>query len=580
MAGNRVEVLLTAKDQISGNLGSLKSNVGSAVTSAVASIAVLTAAIAGTAIAFGSLGSGLTKAMDLQTQGISQTYGLATVMGSTVSDAALVTKNLTKELITMGDALPGVTEDYQKFAGALSTTVAFGAKGDMKKYAADIKELSKTGGLLAATSGADAVQGASALNKFVAGGMSENEAFASADLFQKNQDFKAYLAQAQKQLGFAGKDFQKQLTNEQRIAVVNLAGSMKFTPEMIAAFGNTADTQFQAIKSKLFNPVTGIFGFSREIAGLDGRTGLEAVTTLMGQVVKLSDAAGKWLSDKGINLDPILALGKMADTLSAWASAATSLLGGDGSALGSMLQGLKASLLSAPAWIANSINGGLNQLGKLMKAISPKQAGGFLADLLNNVGSALASIKVEDISAAVKWAMDTVAEMIKGINWAALGEGLVDTIAKIIGSFNLESAANLLYQAIKGLIDGIIGIVKSTIKQVLAPAAKVLDSASGDGKVDGQRVQKKEKSLTDGTIFLEPIAPVKKSTGSNLLDLLSSESSLPSLSAFGSNSSQSSTFAPVINLTASAGQDARATADYILSELNNQFLSYKDAALV
>lgn len=597
MSSNAVVVQLNAKDNISGVIRGLKGNISAGIGDAVASVATLSAAIAASAIAFGSLGDGFNKAASLQTSQITSAYSLATVIGSTVSDAKLVTKDLTTQMIALGDTLPGVTEDYQKFASALGTTVAFGAKGDMNKYKKDLVETSKYGGLLAATGGTDATQGASAANKFLSGGMSVNEAFNTSDIFQRNQDFKTYLSAAQKQLNLDGKDFKTQLTTAQRTAVFNLAGSMKFTPEMIAAFGNTADTQLQAIKSKLFNPVTGIFGFAREVKGLDNRSALDAVSTFMGQISKLGDTAGKWLAANGINLDPMEAIGHLMDTASGWAAGINSAIGGDSSGLATMLDALKAGLFAAPQHIANAINTMLAGMTKGMKAVNPKQAGAFLSELLKDIGAAFMSIKIEDIAAAFNYGVAALSAAISGINWSDFGTKIGESINKLMAGIDWGSAEAMLSKALNAFFDSITGLLNKVLSD---PINNALSKATGgmlggDGKTpNGYRrglnkidssVKPLENGLNDALGGLTggflggdgktPNGYQRMLKGGNAGNNL--RASLPSLGQM-SNSNSNSVFSPQINITGTTG-DPKALADNIMTEFNKQYTNYRDSAL-
>lgn len=536
---NRVEILLSARDNISGTIRGIKGNIASGIGSAVATVATLTASITLAGVAFAGLGSGFSKAADLQTAAVTNAYSLATVIGSTVSEAKQVTKDLTVQMTALGNTLPGVTEDYQKFANAIGTTVAFGSGGSMEKYKKDLIELSKVGGLLSVTGAADATQGAGALNKFLSGGMSMSEAFATSDLFQKNQDFKVYLGKAQSDLGLAGKDFQRGLSNAQRAAVVTLAGSMKFSPEMLAAYGETADTQLQAIKSKLFNPMTGIFGFARTMKGLDGRSALDAVATFMGQVDKLGTTAGAWLSTHGINLDPMEAIGHFMDTASGWAAGFEALIKGDKSGLNSMLKELRRGITS---------------------------------------------IKVEDFTGAVNTAMSMLTAVISSIDWGVLGSDLGNLVNRALKTFDWQGAGNLIDKALDGFIKSITSFVDS---MALKDANKLLNKATGgvlgdkgDGSKSGYQrwLDQNGKDYDNSPLGGFINKTVRPAFGDNSKRDL--QSALPALNQMSNNSRTQGNFAPQINIQGGTADSMQKTADYVLSAINNQYKQYRDAALV
>ena len=554
MSQNRVEVLLVAKDNITATIRSMRGNIASGIGDAVGTMATLGAAIAASAIAFGSLGAGFNKAADLQTSQITNAYTLATVIGSTVSNAKTTIKDLNVEMAKLGDTLPGVTEDYQRFSTSLSATVAISAKGDMEKYKKTLVEASKYGGLLTSTSGADGAQGASALNRYLGGTMSQGEAHKS-DIFQKNPNYKIFEAVAMKKMGLMGKDFEKQLTTAQRIAVFNMASSMMFTPEMIAAFGNTADTQFQALKSKMFNPVTGVFGFAREMKGLDGRTALDAITTMMGQLDIMSTQAGKWLSAHGINLDPMEAIGHMMDNLSGWASAFTAAMKGDKSGINTMVADIQK---------------------------------GFK------------SIKIEKVVGILNLMMSGLSGAIAAVDWANFGTELANGVAKALETFDWKKGADLLDQAYFAAINALSNFIRTSFNNmgklstpeqnaVMAKddAAKKANRGAWLKDFKASPVGTGNKGAMDdfdkspmGGLWRGAVQDFKKSPIGGMLngnDPGVPHSSLPQL---GQMSNNGSVFSPVINITGGLADGAQQTADYVLEAINNRYLQYRQEALV
>lgn len=547
---NKVEVLLVAKDNITATIHSMRGNISSGIGDAIGTIATLTAAIAASAIAFSSLGAGFAKATVMQTSQITGAYTLATLIGSTVTDAKVAVKDLNKEMIKLGDTLPGVTEDYQKFANTLTPTLAGMVKGDMSKFKALTIEASKYGGLLTATANGNGDQNAMTLNRYLGGTLSQSLA-RRQELFARNPTYFTFEKQAIKKLGFAGKDWEKQMTVAQRTAVFNLAGSMMFTPTMLAAYGNTADTVYQSLKSRLFNPVTGVFGFMREIKGLDDRTTLDAVTTFMVQLDIMGTQAGKWLSAHGINLDPMEAIGHMMDTASGWASAFTAAMKGDKSGINTMVA---------------------------------------------DIAKGFKSIKIKDIVGALNVAMSLVSGAIASIDWRNFGSDLATGVATALKAFDWGGAEKLVNTALDAFVKTITGFVDRLAAQ---PLNRALGKATGgflgttkDGKPNGySKIMKQSGDDFNSSIggkvynkFIKPFMGTINTDPDAKIDLPKPSkvdqplSSLPSLGQMSNNGS--GVFSPVINITGGMADGMTQTADYVLEAINNKYLQYRQEALV
>ena len=535
MAQNKVEVLLVAKDNISATIRGMRGNIASGIGDAIGTMATLGAAIAASAIAFSSLGAGFNKASDLQTSQITSAYTLATMIGSTVTDAKTAIKDLNKEMIKLGDTLPGVTEDYQKFANTLTPTISGVAKGDMNKYKSLTTEASKYGGLMTSTSHGDGDQNAMTLNRYLSGTLSNDEA-RRHEMFAKNATYFTFQKQAMKQMGLTGKDFEHQLTTAQRTAVFNLTGSLMFTPAMIAAYGNTADTAYQNLKSKMFNPVTGVFGFAREIKGLDGRSALDSIVTLMGQMDIMGTQAGKWLSAHGINLDPMEAIGHMMDNLSGWASAFTAAMKGDKSGINTMVA---------------------------------------------DIAKGFKSIKIEKIVGMLNLMVSGLSGAIAGVDWSNFGANLADGLAKAMQAFDWVKAGNTLDQAYFAAVTALAEFIRTSgnhLNRALSKATGYTDDKSTPAQRAAMDKDDKVKHQFFDNLFGGNRLDPEKSKGAK--DITGQPlSSLPQLGQM-TNNNGSGVFSPVINITGGLADGAQQTADYVLEAINNRYIQYRQEALV
>ena len=198
MAQNKVEVLLTAKDEISGQLKGI-----------VAGFAATLGGLAIAAISIGKLKDGITSAASAQTSLIVSAGDVGSLMGVSYGKALSVVKGIQTEISKMAAALPGETAGYSQIANGITATMALGAKGNLKKFRDDTVELTRTLGMLAATKGVDMTQAAGAANKLVSGSAGLGELFGTNDVFQKNPLFRLYLNAELKNLGKHEKDWEK-----------------------------------------------------------------------------------------------------------------------------------------------------------------------------------------------------------------------------------------------------------------------------------------------------------------------------------------------------------------------------------
>ena len=580
IANNIKASMIGIQGSISMSTAGIASSVTNNISRMVTGLAMATAVIGAGAIAFGDFSTGFSKAAEMQTAQITSSFTLATMIGSTVTDAKKAVKELNTEMVKLGDTLPGATENYQKFAQTLTPTIALMSKGDMGKYKSTIMEASKYGGLMTAIGGGDGNENAMTLNRYVSGTLSQGEAHRH-ELFAKNPTYATFEKQAMKQMGLTGKDWEKQLTTAQRVAVFNLANSLMFTPAMLAAYGMTADTQFQALKSKLFNPTVGIFGFMREIKGLDGRSSLDAIMTFMGQATTMGDEAGKWLSSHGINLDPMEAIGHMMDTASGWASAITALLGGDGSGMKTMLSALGIDVMKAPKALVDGLNNMLVGTIANLKKTDPKKVGSNIAEFFNGLGAALSSIRIQDIVQMLNYARSALDSAIQGIDWAKFGDGLADGLAKALAMFDWKKAGDTLDRAYYAAINALahfIGTSFNHLNRSLSKAAGYTDNKSTPGQVGAMNKGDKIKHQFFDNLFGRDRLDPEKTKGAQ--DIPGTPmSSLPSIGQM-SNTGGSSSFNPTINITGMAGDSAKQIADYVMVAFNDKYMQYRDAALV
>lgn len=541
---NNVNITLGLKDQLTSPLRGVMAGVRSqlngigdtsqVVTSSIGGMTSgfvgLAAAIGASALAMIGFKNGITSAAGTQTTLISTAGDVANLVGTTYSKALSSVKDIQKEVVKMAAALPGETEGFAAIANSVTASIALGSKGDLKQMKADVVEVTKTLGLLAATKKVDMTLAASASNKFVSGSTSIAELFAVNDVFQKNPLFKVYLNEQLGALGKSSKDWQS-LDQTVRNKVIVAAGKRAFSAETLSKFDGTADSLIQSIKTTLFDQQVGIFGFLREVKGLDGKDTLSRVAVFLSSLQEV----GESLSKAGFNFDPMLEIGKslnfMSDVLY---SVNLGITKGDWGSMKTMVKNIWKNILTIPKALADGINVGI----EFLKSIDWSAVSGYIAQ-----------------------GLDAIAKGISTINWGDLGVNVGKAIGDILTSKELGiSLEKSVTAALQGLADAIGGALTGAAKSLLNP--------KGDAA-------KESRSWTDNINSFFGIDKKVPADGS----LPEGAKPLPQLQSNNSSiSNQQMAFAPVINVTGVAN-NLQETADYVLSAMNSKYTEYKQTIL-
>lgn len=554
---NNVNVTLGLKDQLTSPLRGVMSGVRSELRSIgdtsqalVGGIGSMATSFLGVAAAIGAAGialvgfqGGITKAAAIETSMITSAGDVANLVGTTYTEALASVKDIQKEVVKMAASLPGETAGFAAIANSVTASIALGSKGNLKTMKADVLEVTKTLGLLAATKGVDMNMAASASNKFVSGSSSIAELFGTNDVFQKNPLFKVYLNEQLKALGKTSADWEK-LDQTVRNKVIVAAGKRAFTAETLKKFDGTADSLIQSIKTSLFDPQVGIFGFLREIKELDGQTALSRVAVFLGLVQDVAESLGK----AGFNFDPMLEIGKSLNYLSDVLYVVNiGITSGDWKPVKQMLANMWKGVKAIPLMLGN----GMNTLIDMFKTIDWKVVSGYVAEGLDAI---TAGIKV------VKW----------GELGASLGKGIMDILLDEKLGIALEKSVSA---ALQGLADAIAGAIKEATKTLLGKdgVKAVKDTAAGITNVgintDGVSLGKKAGNFLGGEIN-----KLFGGTGNETKPL-------PELQSNNSNNKgQAGTFAPVVNITGTVG-DSNDLVTSLMSALSEKFTEYKQGVI-
>lgn len=551
MSKNKVEVLLTARDEISGTLKGL-------VAGFTATLAGL--AVAGLAVL--NLKSGIEDAAKVQTSMVVSAGDVGTLMGVSYGKALSTVKDLQAEISKMAASLPGETSGYASIANSITATLALSSKGNLKTFKEDAIEITRTLGLLAATKGADMNQAGGAANKFLSGSQSFTEA-KSNDIFEKNPIFFIYLKDALKSIGKQEGDWQK-LSQEVRNKTFKIAGKKAFTTEMLSNLDGTADSLIQGIKSGLFDAQTGVFGFMRELKGLGNRTALNSVQDSLKALMFVSDSGSKFLAKYGLSFDPMEIVARGFDFATQALNGINQVLSGNGMSTladmfsifdmrnlkkidfkkgvanlskfaGSFLDGLRGLDTTV---LADGFNSLLSMFAEGLKNFDAAKTGQFLADLLS-----VAFTKSWDFTGR--------------IDWGKLYQVITDAIAKLI---------NTIAEGIASLGGKVGGAALNGLGNLRGKAAKGIDDAGNNIFNSIQQVPTNIMKGVEGII------------GSPRSALPSGVQGLPTISNNAGNTVASNTFAPVIQVSGVA-QNLQETADYVLSAMNSRYMEYRSGIL-
>jgi hypothetical protein len=545
MSKNKVEVLLTARDEISGTLKGI-----------VAGFATTLAGLAVAAISIGHLKAGIEDAAKAQTSMIVSAGDVGTLMGVSYAKGLSAVKDIQKEISKMAAALPGETAGYAAIANSLTATMALNSKGNISRMKTDLMDLTKTFGLLAATKGLDMGSAGVSANRLISSSSSLTE-LKQLDLFEKNPLYMLYLQDELKKIGKSEEDWGK-LGQDVKIKVASLAGKRAFTGEMLSNLEGTTESLLQGIQSGLFDPQTGIFGFLRELKGLNNRTGLDSVRDAIQAVSALSDSAGRLLAKYGLSFDPMEILARGFDFATEAMNAVSAALSGNGfAALKNLFRGLDFSQV---------------------KKINFKQVFSTLSEVGSNILSSIRNFDVSSIAKGFNSLVDLFADGLKNFDAGKTGQFIADTLSTIL-SKSLDLSSKINWGKLYAVVTDAIAAMFNSIGEAVAKLGSLgWDKWKSDvdkaNRSDGRAIQdfggKVMNKANEGARGIE--------NGINgFFGLGSPRSSLPLPAINGStNNSVASTktFAPVINVTGVA-QNLQETADYVLSAMNSRYMEYQ-----
>ena len=435
----------------------------------------------------GSLPAAVNQAGRIQLMSLSTAQGLGNNLGISFDESRKLLKVQQLEISKIAAALPGDTQSYSDIYGGVLTAISGNYVGRIDEFKENSLELTKKLGVLASLSNVTGTEAASTVAKLL-GGTAGFEEVSLNDLIQKNPLFKQQL---NKQASFLGLDVAdwKQWTATQREQVVKAALDTTVTDNLTTEMQNTTASLLESIKSKIFDPVSGLFGLLRDI---NGRTGMDSLKDYLIQLTKLGETFTAILSQGGLNLDPMEGLISMVDWLTGILKSINGFIWGATIAdiptmIGAGMAGMADMLLNGLRSIPDDFTA--NIFAFLLNITAAILSSGFLGKLVEIfialsvtlVRQVLGVIFSPDIwmslirvaIGAVIALFDLVLSLVRGV--------LVESVRALmsLGSWLLDLLKGVLTSVLPSLGGGLSGMAGGVVSSIVEPAA-----ALGSGAVD------------------------------------------------------------------------------------------------
>jgi hypothetical protein len=419
MASQQVlSLVISAIDKASGVLGRVSGAVkglgGSADQSAVKqdnlgniiSTSMLKAqiAISGVQSAYGKLTSAITEASQIELENLNAASGLEQLVGD-YDKAAKMVGRISKELAVVAGPLPGNTGDYVNLFTGITDDIGNAFKGtdgriaDLDAYEKTIKSISTSFGAISATGGKGIQNMQLALTRYFSGATLKE--VMNIDSFGANPRLRTALEEAVKK---SGKDLQD-MTDAERVKLLEQVGSSIITPEYLARAQNTLASTWQTFVSGLFDSRSGLFGVLKDLDNqMEGdqtvyESAKATVNALIGNDGMFAQISGIF-SGLGLTTDPMVQLKKGIDRLNGFLNSVSKFLNGVKSDIAAGGFSFDGGNLAGEfgARLGQLANQGIAYLSQIDLSAAMGQAGAMLAQGFNFLaGAALSFLSTVDL---------------------------------------------------------------------------------------------------------------------------------------------------------------------------------------
>ena len=499
-------------------------------------------------MAFGKLQAAMYSATRAETLTMAQAGNIAARLNISFDRARKMTEDIRSEISKIAADFPGENSDFTAIYQQVTSSVVAAAEGSEKRVREAIKELTKRFGILAAIRGANASMAGSALNRAIAGTLTIG-GMTQLEIFEKNPEV---LQSIRDQMEALGKDVKewRSLNTRLRLEILKKAGRFGVSDETILAFEDTTEAIFQGMKTRLFDENTGVFGLLRRIPELGNRNVVEATATFLKSFEQLTTRISKLAKAAGFDFDPMAGLIKLID------------------------------------WFTNlnyRITGILNSGGDMspFRDLASSFSQGFM-NLLNGT-------------------IDFLENGLGKVNFKEVGKNIMFTITRFLWDLILKTDYNslagivleLLFAPFELLIGAIEGAFLGFISSITSWFSNIYSSIPGLFRPGLQNLNpiNNAKNLLDAVNTLNPFrsdqtqSPVNNPTNAETTTI--TQPSPPPAQirtpqpnqTNNTNTSSSNTYAPVVNVQASAGEDNESLAQRVMAVLDQQWNEYQGTLL-
>lgn len=538
-----VQIRLTAKDLVSPELNKIKSAIkdlgtvssprgnnggtfGSVLFGSLTSQAIMLG-VQGVTSAITGAGIAIREASNIELSALSQAGTLATKLGMSFKDATGLARDMRIEISKVAASLPGSNQDYKRVFDNIAPVVSDFAKGDQNLFKQLSMELTKRYGVLFATSGADSNMGGMALGSAIGGTRGLGELF-TIDGFQRNPVLVDNIRKGLKEAGVSESQW-KEIGTDKRLKILLDAAKRSLSDETIRAFDGSMSSMIETIRTNLFDPDVGVFGFMRSLESKGGRTAFDSIKRSFSAVLGLFEVLGRLGKDLGISFDPMLLVTNVSD------------------------------------WFADFIYG----LTGIFNGADPA----FLSDIFDT--------GVDGIVEFINSGIDGAIKLIGSADWNKVGEGLgrlAISIWKGIWKIDWASVARLLAEiAFIAPAKIVAGYIYGLIASIGAMFNDLKDKVKGLllGALDPSKVKPEQRTPALATKSLAGLHPF-----TNLLSSLATGvSGFLGLPSPNKPNSTSSSYSPQVNIQATSN-NPQEIANAVISALDNQYKQYQAQALV
>jgi hypothetical protein len=257
----------------------------------------------------GAFQANLGENMQLQLSNMTTASSLAAMTGQSFEDAGLMVDRLNGRLAASAANLPGVTSDYQMIARGITDNLIPAVKDaagavDTQRLENELVKISEAYGVLGAGAGLAGQQVVFGLSRALGGA-----SLAELKQFEFFQELPQVMNFLEESLKATGQDL-KSLDPAARLKLLQDAAQKFVTDEFKSRAGESVDGLIQGFKSGLFDPVSGVFGMSRDLE-LEV-SGVQSVFTSFNDFLKalvgsdgLYGGVSKLLNSLGLTVDPM-----------------------------------------------------------------------------------------------------------------------------------------------------------------------------------------------------------------------------------------------------------------------------------